>query len=87
MGQVIEISSREFREKQKAYFELADKGAQIILKRGRKQAYLLTPVYDTDFDITPELKKRLEEGRRQYLEGKTISFKTKEELHRFLDSL
>ena len=87
MGQVIEISSREFREKQKTYFELADKGAQIILKRGRKQAYLLTPVYDSDFDITPELEKRLEEGRRQYLEGKTISFKTKEELHSFLDSL
>jgi hypothetical protein len=87
MGQVIEISSREFREKQKTYFELADKGAQIILKRGRKQAYLLTPVYDTDFDITPELEERLEEGRRQYREGKTISFKTKEELHRFLDSL
>lgn len=87
MGQVIEISSREFREKQKAYFELADKGAQIILKRGRKQAYILTPVYDSDFVITPELEERLEEGRRQYREGKTISFKTKEELHSFLDSL
>lgn len=87
MGQVIEISSREFREKQKAYFELADKGVQIILKRGRKQAYILTPVYDNDFVITPELEKRLEEGRRQYREGKTISLKTKEELHSFLDSL
>lgn len=87
MGQVIEVSSREFREKQKAYFELADKGAQIILKRGRKQAYILTPVYDSDFVITPELEKRLEEGRRQYREGETIALKTKEELHNFLDSL
>ncbi|HBG42274.1 hypothetical protein [Limibacterium fermenti] len=88
MERVIEISSREFREKQKAYLDLADSGAQIILKRGRKQAYKLTPVDDdSDFVITPELEKRLEEGRREYREGKAISCKTKEELHRFLDSL
>jgi hypothetical protein len=39
---IVEITSREFREKQRTYFELADKGEKVIIKRGRKQSYILT---------------------------------------------
>jgi len=48
MEQVIKITGRQFREKQKNYLELADKGARIILQRGRKRAYVLTPVDDEE---------------------------------------
>jgi len=62
MEQVIQISSREFRAKQKDYFDLADNGVRIILKRGRKQAYILTPIDDEDLLLSDELKKRIDKG-------------------------
>ena len=45
---VIQITSREFREKQASMFALADKGAQVVIRRRGKVSYLLTPVYDND---------------------------------------
>lgn len=85
MSQVIEITSREFREKQKAYFDLADEGMQIILKRGKKRAYILTPVLDDDLDleVTPELRERIEKGLEEIKAGKTTRY-TKDELQRRL---
>lgn len=83
MGQVIEITSREFREKQKAYFDLADNGAQIILKRGRKQAYILTPVSDEDLQLSPELRERIEKGLQEIKDGKTTRY-TMDELQQRL---
>lgn len=83
MGQVIEISSREFREKQKSYLDLADNGVQIILKRGRKQAYILTPVSDEDLELSAELKERIEKGLQQIKEGKTTPY-TMDELQQRL---
>lgn len=74
MGQVIEITSREFREKQKSIFELADNGAQIILKRGRKQAYILTPISDEDLQLSPEIRERIEKGLQEIKDGKTTRY-------------
>lgn len=84
---MIQVTSREFREKQADLFNLADKGEQVIIRRRGKASYMLTPVYDNDFIITPELEKRIEESRQQYKNGETVSCKSKEELHTFLDSL
>jgi PHD/YefM family antitoxin component YafN of YafNO toxin-antitoxin module len=72
MGQIIAISSREFREKQNNYFDLADQGAQIILKRGRKRAYILTPADDDDdsWQRSPELQEVVEQGLKDIKEGK-----------------
>ena len=84
---VIQITSREFREKQASMFALADKGAQVVIRRRGKVSYLLTPVYDNDYVLSPEVEERLEEGRRQYKEGNVTTCKTKEELNDFLESL
>ncbi len=84
---VIQVTSREFREKQASMFALADNGEQVVIRRRGKVSYLLTPVYEEDFALTPELEKRLEESRRQYKEGKVTSFTTKEELNKFLEEL
>ena len=70
MAQIIQVSSREFRAKQKDYFDLADNGAKIVLKRGRKQAYILTPVTDEDLVLSSELQKRIDKGLLQIKEGK-----------------
>ena len=84
---VIQITSREFREKQASIFALADNGEQVVIKRRGKVSYLLTPVYEDDFVLSTELEKRLEESRRQYREGNVTTCTTKEELNRFLETL
>lgn len=84
---IIQITSREFREKQASMFALADKGEQVVIRRRGKVSYMLTPVYESDFMLSPELEERLEESRRQYREGNVTSCATKEELNKFLESL
>ena len=84
---VVQITSREFREKQASMFALADAGTQVVIRRRGKLSYMLTPVYEEDFVLSPEVEARLEEGRRQYKAGNVTTFKTKEELNKFLDTL
>ena len=84
---VIQITSREFREKQASMFALADNGEQVVIRRRGKVSYMLTPVYENDFVLSPELGKRLEESRRQYREGNITTCTTKEDLNKFLETL
>lgn len=83
---VIQVTSREFRDKQ-ASIALADNGEQVVIRRRGKVSYMLTPVYENDFVLSPEIEERLEEGRRQYREGNVTTCSTKEELNNFLESL
>lgn len=84
---VIQVTSREFREKQASMFALADKGEQVVIRRRGKVSYMLTPVYEEDFALSPELEERIETSRRQYREGQVTTCTSKEELDRFLDEL
>ena len=83
----LEVSARQFRDKQKSFFEIADSGRQIVIKRGKKQAYFLTPVEENDFIVTPELLTKLDNIRQTVKNGKYTECKTIEELDNFLDSL
>lgn len=87
MNMIIETTSRQFRERQKDFFDMADSGQKIVIKRGRKQAYVLTPVSDDDLYFTPEMIARIKESQKQIKEGKSVVIKTKEELDSFFDSL
>jgi len=71
MEQLIEITSQEFLEKQKIYFDLADKGAKIILKRDRWKSYVLTPLNEDDIELSPQMLLRIEKGLQEIEEGKT----------------
>lgn len=62
---VIQVTSREFREKQKNIFDLADSGEKIIIRRGKKQAYMLVPIDNTDLCLTPAAEERI----RQHKDG------------------
>ena len=64
----LEVSARQFRERQKSFFEIADSGRQIVIKRGKKQAYFLTPVEENDFIVTPELLAKLDNIRHPLLQ-------------------
>ena len=81
MEQLIEITSQEFLEKQKIYFDLADKGAKIILKRDRRKSYVLTPLTEEDIEPYPKMLLRIEKGLQEIEEGKTKRY-TMEELQK-----
>jgi hypothetical protein len=83
---VLEISSKEFVEKQKMFFDLAIQGVQVMIKRG-KNLFALTPVEDKDTYFTPEEISRIEESQQQAREGKVKEIKSIEELDRFLGLL
>ena len=67
---MLVISSREFRQNQKMYFERADRGEQIIVQRGKDKAYVLTPVGQDDLYFNAEMVKRIKESISQIESGK-----------------
>ena len=84
---VLEVSARQFREKQKSFFEIADTGRQIVIKRNKKQSYILTPVDEDDFMVTPELLEKIERARQQMRDGEYTLCRTYEESLKHLESL
>jgi len=92
MMETLEVSAKQFRAKQGSFFDMADKGRQIVIKRKMKQSYVLTPVEDEDdeeddFVVTPELLAKIERAEQQMREGKYTECRTIEELNNFLDAL
>ena len=84
---IVETNSRQFRERQKDFFDLADRGEKVVIRRGSKQSYVLTPVSEDDLYFTPELIERIQQAQKEILEGKSTVVKTKGELDAFFDSL
>ncbi|WP_439581846.1 hypothetical protein [Dyadobacter bucti] len=84
---IIETTSRQFRERQKDFFELADKGEKVVIRRGRKQTYVLTPISEDDLYFTPEVIQRIKEAQQEIKEGKSISFDSVDEMDKYFQSL
>jgi len=84
---IVETNSRQFRERQKDFFDLADQGEKVVIRRGGKQTYVLTPVSEDDLYFTPAMIERIEQAQREVREGKSTVVKTKAELDAFFDSL
>lgn len=84
---MITVSAREFRSNQASIFDKADGGEKIIIRRGKKQAYTLVPVYDEDMGITPQLQAKIEKARQEYKEGRTLRFESAEEVQKWMDEL
>ena len=84
---IVETTSRQFRERQKDFFEMADKGEKVVIRRGRKQSYVLTPVSEDDLYFTPEMIQRIKDAQQEIKDGKSTVIKSKEELDAFFDSL
>lgn len=77
---MLVISSREFRQNQKMYFEKADQGEQIIVQRGKDKSYALTPVKEDDLYFNAEMVKRIKESISQVESGKTRKVNSSEEI-------
>lgn len=69
---MLVISSREFRENQKKYFDSIDNGEQVIVQRGKDRAYKLVPVTNDDTCMTQEeFYAKIEHALQQVKDGKT----------------
>ncbi|RLD22971.1 MAG: prevent-host-death protein [Bacteroidetes bacterium] len=77
---MLVISSREFRQNQRIYFEKADKGEQVIVQRGKDKAYALTPVNENDVYFNAEMVERIKQSIKQVEEGKVKRISTSEEV-------
>jgi len=81
---MLVISSREFRQNQRLYFERADKGEQIIVQRGKDKAYALTPVNEDDVYFNAAMLERLTESIKQIKEGKSKRVSSSDEISELL---
>ncbi len=78
------ISSREFRQNQRLYFEKADKGEQIIVQRGKDKSYVLTPVDEDDLYFNAAMIKRIKESIKQAKQGDVKTISTSDEISELL---
>ncbi|HSF55824.1 MAG TPA: hypothetical protein VLA71_18870 [Algoriphagus sp.] len=70
------ISSKEFRDNQKKYFDLVDQNQQVIVQRGKDKSYALVPINDEDrFFLDPKVIEDVLEGIADYKAGKVIKVK------------
>lgn len=70
------ISSREFRDQQKKYFDLADQNEQVIVQRGKDKAYVIIPLKDTDrLSVNDQLIQTVQEAEEEYSKQKSIQIK------------
>ena len=66
------VSSREFRDNQKKYFDLVDQNEQIIVQRGKDKAYVIVPLNDADrLSVNNELIQTVQEAEAEYGKNKT----------------
>ena len=79
------ISSREFRDNQKKYFDLVDNGEQVIVQRGKDRSYKLVPVTDSDVCMTEEeFYEKIDRSIRQSKEGKVLRVSSDDDLKKLL---
>ncbi len=81
---MLVISSREFRQNQKLYFDKVDKGEHIIVQRGKDKSYALTPITEDDIYFNSDMLKRLKESILQVQNGETKTISTSDEIKELL---
>ena len=70
------ISSREFRDQQKKYFDLVDQNEQVIVQRGKDKAYVIVPLSDVDrLSVNETLIQAVREAEAEYSKHKTTRVK------------
>jgi hypothetical protein len=73
---MLVVSSREFRDNQKKYFDLIDKDEKVIVQRGKNKAYVLTPVNDAlKLSVNPILIEMVENAEKAIKKGKLTTIK------------
>lgn len=77
---MLVISSREFRQNQKEYFERVDKGEHIIVQRGKDKAYALTPVTEGDLYLNAEMVEKIKQSIQEVQNGEVKKVSSSKEI-------
>ena len=59
----------------------------MVICRGRKQTYVLTPISEDDLYFTPEMIQRIKDAQQEIKEGRYISFNSVDEMNKYFESL
>lgn len=79
------VSSREFRDNQKKYFDSVDNGEQVIVQRGKDRSYKLVPVTNSDICMTEEeFYEKIGRSIQQAKEGNVLKVSTNDDLKKLL---
>lgn len=78
------ISSREFRQNQKKYFEKVDNGEHVIVQRGKDKAYSLTPVQQKDMYFSADQIKKIKGSIAEIKQGDAVKVTTAKEVSELL---
>jgi antitoxin YefM len=81
---MLVISSREFRQNQREYFDRADKGEHVIVQRGKDKAYALTPVSEDDMYFNAEMVKKIRQSVIEVQQGDVQKVSTSKEIRDLL---
>ncbi len=77
---MLVISSREFRQNQKKYFEKVDKGEHVIVQRGKDKAYALTPIGEDDMYFNAEMVEKIRQSILEVQRGEVREVSTSKEI-------
>ncbi len=80
------LSVRDYRNNLAASFSRADQGESVLIRR-KNNIYALVNVGKEDLMITPELQKRIDEARKELLDGETIHFADSQSASKWMDDL
>ena len=81
---MLVISSREFRQNQKMYFEKVDEGEQVIVQRGKDKAYTLMPIVEDDLYFNTAMLKRIKKSIKQSEKGNVKKISNAKEISNLL---
>jgi antitoxin YefM len=82
---MIVISSREFRDNQKKYFDLIDANEQVIVQRGKNKSYKLIPIMEEETLMTEgEFYAKINRSIKQAQEGNVKEVKNAQDFKTLL---
>ncbi len=81
---MIVISSREFRQNQRLYFDKVDKGEQVIVQRGKDKSYTLSPISEDDIYFNQKMVERIKKSAEQARDGRYIEISSTAEIKELL---
>jgi hypothetical protein len=84
-GQVVQMTSTEFRKHPGRAFELVKSGQPVAISY-RGELFDIVLREDDELEITPELLEAIRESREQYARGEYIEFSNHEDLQAWFDS-
>lgn len=85
---MIVVSAREFRENQKSYLDQVINGAELLITRGKKQAFKILPVTNDDTLMSKEeFFAKLDKAKEEIKEGKFVEMEPDETLEDLLNRI